>query len=115
MEKQTCSKAKLKNLPVKCCSSFFCPEQGPFTQKNIVSCGRPHNQKNVIGWCYNCKRYVCLGCAIWEEMKEQSFQEMDNTIELKQICLHHNKLPVTVRCHHCGQFLGKSEDILILI
>lgn len=101
------------NLPDRRCQRRFCPTIGRFTNKRIILVGNPDD--NIVGWCHICRIFICANCAIWEEGDKQAFWALDDNDELKRLCIRTGKYPASPQCRHCGEFLGESDETIILV
>ena len=100
-------------LPQRECGLVSCGNHGGLLDTRIVIVGSP--SFSIVGWCNRCQHCICLQCAHHQEIPRESFWNLADDDDLKQLCLRLGTYPFTVSCPKCGDSLGKGENVRTLV
>jgi len=101
-----------ENLPKKKCDSQFCTTEGRLILPRIVCLEGPG--ENMVFWCDVCKKFRCARCAVKVPVDKERFEQLPYSEPLKMGAISENKYPFTLRCKHCGEFLGIGDHTVII-
>ena len=100
-----------EDLPEKKCNSHYCTTEGRLILQRIVCLEGP--SENMVFWCDVCKKFRCARCAVKVPVDKERFEQLPYSEPLKIWAISENKYPFTLRCKHCGEFLGMGDHTVI--